>query len=213
MITRSSLLALALFGCTPYPPPTGEQATALQDGDIVFQCTDGPQCAAIAQATRSPYTHCGIVFLQDGDPFVWEAVGPVRKVPYAEWVRHGLNGHVVVKRLRDPAPLTPEHLAAMRAEGEREMGRPYDIYFDLDDERIYCSELVQKVYERGADLRIGELERFRDMDLTGEAARHILDERFGTAIPADRQVVTPAALFRSPLLFTVDSIGAPARRP
>lgn len=202
------VLTAALWGpgCVP------GQAPALQDGDIVFQCTDGPQCEAIAQATRSPYTHCGIVFLQQGTPYVWEAVGPVRKVPYTEWVHHGLNDHVVVKRLRDTAPLQGEHLLAMKAEGEREMGRPYDIYFDMDDERIYCSELVQKIYQRGAGIEVGEVERFRDMDLTGEAARHILDERFGTAIPADRQVVTPAALFRSPLLVTVDSVGAPVLR-
>lgn len=83
------VLVVLHVGCTGQVP-------ALQDGDIVFQCTDGPQCEAIAQATRSPYTHCGIVFLQDGAPFVWEAVGPVRKLPYADWVRHGLGGHVVV---------------------------------------------------------------------------------------------------------------------
>ncbi|HEX2617884.1 MAG TPA: YiiX/YebB-like N1pC/P60 family cysteine hydrolase [Flavobacteriales bacterium] len=203
------MTALMGFACAP---PQKAVAPALQDGDIVFQCTNGPQCEAIAQATRSPYTHCGIVFLQDGKPFVWEAVGPVRKVPYPEWVRHGVKGHVVVKRLRDTALLDQARVEAMKAEGEREMGRPYDIYFDMDDERIYCSELVQKVYERGAGLHIGAVERFRDMDLTGEAARHILDARFGTAIPADREVVTPAALFRSPLLLTVDSVGSPTFR-
>lgn len=100
----------------------------------------------------------------------------------------------------------------MKAEGERAMGRPYDLRFDMDDERIYCSELVQKIYERGAGVQVGAIERFRDMDLTGPAARRILDERFGDAIPADREVVTPAALFRSPLLLTVDSIGSPTFR-
>ena len=80
-----------------------------------------------------------------------------------EWVEHGGNDHVVVKRLRDTAPLSAEHLAAMKVEGEKEMGRPYDIWFNMDEERIYCSELVWKIYERGAGLRVGLMERFADI--------------------------------------------------
>ncbi|MEO8591210.1 MAG: YiiX/YebB-like N1pC/P60 family cysteine hydrolase [Flavobacteriales bacterium] len=182
---------------------------AWHDGDIVFQCSVSTQCPAIAQATHSPYTHCGIVFMEDGKPMVWEAVGPVRKTPYAQWVRHGANGHVVVKRLRDPEALNPQAIEAMRVEGEREMGRPYDIWFNMDDERIYCSELVWKIYERGAHIEPGTVERFGDMDFSGTEARRVLKERFGDRFPADQQVITPASLFRSPLLMTVDSIGVP----
>jgi Permuted papain-like amidase enzyme, YaeF/YiiX, C92 family len=111
------------------------------------------------------------------------------------------------------APLTAENLAAMRAEGEKEMGRPYDIRFNMDDERIYCSELVWKIYERGAHLRVGTIERFGDMDFTGAEARRVLKERFGNAFPADQEVITPASIFRSHLLSTVDSLSAPPPIP
>lgn len=190
-----------------------DPATTLRDGDIVFQYSGSMQCAAIAQATRSPYTHCGIVFLEGGRPMVWEAVGPVLKTPYRDWVKHGVNGHAVVKRLKDAAPLSAEHLAAMKAEGEKEMGRPYDIWFNMDEERIYCSELVWKIYERGAGLRVGTVERFGDMDFSGAEARRVLKERFGDAFPADQEVITPASIFRSPLLYTLDSMGTPAMVP
>lgn len=183
------------------------------DGDIVFQYSGSMQCAAIAQATRSPYTHCGIVFIEHGQPMVWEAVGPVLKTPYIEWMKHGVNDHVVIKRLKDAAPLSVEHVAAMKAEGEKEMGRPYDIRFNMDDDYIYCSELVWKVYERGAGLRVGTIERFGDMDFSGAEARRVLKERFGNAFPADQEVITPASVFRSPLLYTVDSLNAPPPIP
>lgn len=185
----------------------------LRDGDIVFQYSGSMQCAAIAQATSSPYTHCGIVFIEDGKPMVWEAIGPVLKTPYFEWMKHGVNDHVVIKRLKDVAPLSVEHIVAMKAEGEKEMGRPYDIRFNMDEEYIYCSELVWKIYERGAGLRVGTIERFGDMDFSGAEARRVLKERFGDAFPADQEVVTPASLFRSPLLYTVDSISAPPTIP
>lgn len=192
---------------------SGPGAASLHDGDIVFQYSGSMQCKAIAEATHSPYTHCGIVFMEGGRPMVWEAIGPVLKTPYADWVKHGHNGHVVIKRLRDAAPLTAPHLADMKAEGQKEMGRPYDIYFNMDDERIYCSELVWKIYERGAGLRVGAIERFGDMDFSGAEARRVLKERFGDHFPAQQEVITPAAIFRSPLLYTVDSLSSPPPIP
>ena len=212
-ITACSLItALGFFGRAWRLPEVQKKVgtgAALRDGDIVFQYSGSMQCAAISQATRSPYTHCGIVFIEGGKPMVWEAVGPVRKTPYREWVGHGLNDHVVIKRLKDTSPLSPGHLAAMRAEGEKEMGRPYDIRFNMDEDRIYCSELVWKIYERGAGVRVGAIERFGDMDFTGAEARRVLKERFGEAFPADQDVITPASIFRSTLLYTVDSVSTP----
>jgi hypothetical protein len=179
----------------------------LRNGDIVFQHSGSMQCAAVAQATHSPYTHCGIIFIEDGLPVVWEAVGPVMRTPFTQWVEHGVNGHVVVKRLKKGELLTVDVVAAMKAAGERDMGKAYDIYFAPDTELIYCSELVQRIYQAGAGVTIGEVQRFGDMDFSGAEARRVLKDRFGDRFPADQLVVTPASLFRSRLLVTVDSVG------
>lgn len=190
-----------------------EATVALRDGDIVFQRTGSAQCPAIAQATHSPYTHCGIVFLENGAPVVWEAVGPVKRTAYSDWIAHGANRHVVVKRLKRTDLLTPGVVAAMKRAGERDIGKPYDIHFAPDTELIYCSELVQRIYEAGAGITIGEVQRFGDMDFSGSEARRVLKDRFGERFPAEQLVVTPAALFRSPLLVTVDSVGVPPSIP
>lgn len=213
LIVAGAFGAYAVLLASSQHVKKGRAIPDLKDGDIVFQYSGSAQCPAIAQATRSPYTHCGIVFIEEGKPMVWEAVGPVQRVPLSEWIDHGVNDHYVAKRLKDTAPLTSDHLAGMKAEGEQEMGRPYDIYFSLDEENIYCSELVWKIYKRGADLEVGLLERFGDMDFSGAEAKRVLHDRFGNAFPADQQVITPASLFRSALLFTVDSVGAPPPIP
>lgn len=216
LLTGLSLAALLLtvgWSMTSGQVKKSRPATELLDGDIVFQYSGSVQCPAIAQATHSPYTHCGIVFIEGGKPLVWEAVGPVVKTPYKDWIQHGVDQHYVVKRLKDRSGLTPKVLEAMKAEGMREMGRPYDIWFDMDEERIYCSELVWKVYERGARSQVGTLERFGDMDFTGAEAKRVLKDRFGARFPADQAVITPASIFRSPLLLTVDSVGVPPEIP
>jgi hypothetical protein len=115
-----------------------------------------------------------------------------------------------VKRLKEP-PDTPR-IDALKRSGEAMMGRPYDFRFEPDDERIYCSELVWKMY-RSAGVTVATEERFCDMDLDAPIARAMLLERFGSRVPCESRVVSPAALFRSPVLLTIDSVGAPPAIP
>ena len=183
--------------------PTQVKDAEWQDGDILFQGSISPQCKEIEQATGSPWTHCALVFTDANGPYVIEAVQPVRRTELKAWLARGRNGVYVAKRLKQP--LEPAAVQRMKAEAAKYMGRDYDAYFQWDDERIYCSELVWKIYQQGAGIEVGEIERFGDMDLSGKEARMILDDRFGQAVPKDEQVVTPASIFRSPLLVTARS--------
>jgi len=65
----------------------------LKEGDIVFQDTGGQQGEAVRVATKSPYTHCGVVFENQGSLYVLEAVQPVRVTALAAWKKRygGLN--------------------------------------------------------------------------------------------------------------------------
>lgn len=184
-------IALALIGvATP------------QNGDIVFQQSRSSQSAAIALATKSRYTHMGIVTVRDGKPFVFEAVQPVKLTPYAAWVARGVDKHVVVKRLA--LPLSSESFTKMAAIAETFKDRNYDLAFAWDDDRMYCSELVYKIYDRGAGITLGTLQRLRDFDLSAPAVRKKLHERYGDAVPLDEVVISPQAIFDDPKLITVD---------
>jgi hypothetical protein len=87
--------------------------------------------------------------------------------------------------------------------GARFLGRSYDLTFDWSDERIYCSELVYKVYDRALGIKIGELQRVRDFDLTDVAVQAKMQERYGSELPLDAPVISPVAMEQSPLLVTV----------
>ena len=52
----------------------------LQDGDIIFQSSNSPLSIAIQLATKSKYSHCGIIFKEKGAWYVYEAVQPVRQL-------------------------------------------------------------------------------------------------------------------------------------
>lgn len=185
---------------------TGGKAGAaqLRDGDIIFQTSRSAQSLAIQQATHSPYSHVGMIFLRDGQPYVFEAIGPVRYTSLPQWIARGDGGHYVVKRLRDAERLlTPAALQKLRRVASEFTGKPYDLTFEWSDARIYCSELVWKVYERGLGLRIGKLQRLREFDLSPPAVRAKMRERYGKNVPLEEPVISPGAMFASDRLTLV----------
>lgn len=173
----------------------------VRGGDLVFQASRSAQSLAIQRATRSPFSHMGVVLFRAGKPFVFEAVATVRYTPLADWIARGEEGRCVVKRLRKP--LGPEALARLRREARRLEGRPYDLAFEWSDRRIYCSELVWKLFHRAAGVEIGRLQHLRDFDLSDPVVKAKLRERYGAKVPLEEPVISPAAMAASDLLETV----------
>lgn len=178
--------------------------SSFQNGDIIFHTSTSSQSKAIQVATNSEYSHMGVIYEQDNQLFVYEAVQPVKLTPLKDWISRGENKHYVVKRLKKHSDyLTPEGLAKMKQIGEKYMGKSYDLYFEWSDEKIYCSELVWKIYNEAFGLEIGKLEQLGDFKLDSDIVKVKLSERYGDNIPMEEHVISPAAMFNSKLLFTV----------
>ncbi|MBI3178944.1 MAG: YiiX family permuted papain-like enzyme [Deltaproteobacteria bacterium] len=190
--------------------PAANGAELLRDGDIVFQQSASAQSDAIRLATRSRYTHVGVVLFERGKPMVLEAIGRASFTPYAVWVARGIGGHVVVKRLADAAEvLTAETSELMHTLGRQMRGTPYDAHFAWDDERLYCSELVHKLYDRATDVSLGRVQKLGEFELHHPLVRKKLYERFGAKVPLEEPVVSPQALFEDERLVTVFENAAP----
>jgi len=181
-------------------------APAVQDGDVIFQTSRSSQSRAIQRATHSTYSHMGIILYRGGRAFVFEAVATVRYTPLAEWIDRGSGGHYVVTRLRDAENvLAPAGLAKVRRVAESFQTRPYDLTFEWSDKRLYCSELVWKIYDRAVGVQIGALQRLRDFDLSDAEVRARMQQRYGSRVPLDEVVISPAAMFAATNLVTVSS--------
>src|SRR5690554_1535414 len=178
--------------------------TGIQNGDIIFQTSTSGQSKAIQIATGSKYSHMGIIYKLGNDFFVYEAVQPVKLTPLNDWINRGENGHYVVKRIKkSESLLNPETLTKMKQIGEKYSGKDYYLYFEWSDSRIYCSELVWKIYKEAVGLEIGKLEKLSDFNLTDKAVKQKLAERYGDNIPDDELVISPASMFNSDQLITV----------
>ena len=174
-----------------------------QDGDIIFQSSQSNQSKAVEQATKSPYSHMGIIFTKNGKPYVFEAASKVVYTPLDKWINRGKNKKYVIKRLKDRT-LSAKEITNLKQVAHTFENKPYDIWFGWDDNYIYCSELVWKIYNKALNLKIGKLQTIKDFNLTSPAVKQKLKQRYGDKIPYQETVISPVAMFNSPLLITVD---------
>ena len=170
-------------------------------GDIVFHTSTSSQSRAVQEATGSRYSHMGVVLRHQGQWQVFEAVQPVKYTPLPRWIARGAGEHVVVKRLRQP--LTAAQQAALQASAQPFVGRDYDLKFEWSDTRLYCSELVWKLYHSAAGIKLAPLAELRSFNLESPSVRQKMKQRYGHQVPLNEPVVAPVAIFDSTLLETV----------
>ncbi len=181
----------------------GAQYERLQTGDIVFQDTGGEQGAAVKAATGSRYTHCGVVFEIDGKLHVLEAVQPVSVVTLEDFRKRSRVFHA--RRLQDPGKMNRKALQKALKWGRSQIGKDYDPMFQWDDETLYCSELVWKIYKKSTDLELCQPKTFKSYFLDRPEVRRVIAQRYGDPgkMPLKEPVVAPSDLAASPLLKEV----------
>jgi hypothetical protein len=176
----------------------------VRDGDLIFQISRSAQSIAIQRATNSPYSHMGVILFKSGKPYVFEAVTTVRYTLLSKWIARGEGYHFVVKRLKNAKLiLTTKMIERIRSLANKFSGRPYDLIFEWSDQRLYCSELVWKLFDRAVSIRIGKLQKLGDFNLSDPVVKAKLKERYGRNIPLNEPVISPSEMFGSNLLETI----------
>lgn len=170
-------LKLFLHGCAIfliYIMSFSSYAYTPQTGDLIFHQSRSSQSAAIRLITQSNYTHMGIVMMRKGKPYVFEAISTTRYTPLNKWIARGKNSHVVIKRVR--TPLTDAQKQKLHKLAARYQGKSYDTHFEWNDNRLYCSELAWKMYDKALNMQIGQLQKIKDLQLI---ASHYSEETNG----------------------------------
>lgn len=172
----------------------------LKNGDIVFIVNPSGQGKAIQLATKSKYTHVGIVLIENGKTMVYHAVEPVSKNTFEQFVDMSADGKYYIKRLKDQSKLTQEAIAKMLTEAKSHLGVHYDLGFNWSDEELYCSEFVWKLYNHALGINIGKLRPLKEFDLSHPAVKDIMKRRYGKNIPYDEKMISPGDMYDSELL-------------
>lgn len=162
-----------------------------QEGDFVFQSVPKSDLTeAIEGATQSRYSHVGLVLRKNNAWYVREAIGPVSDTPLEEWAGRGRYAQAFdAFRLREQfRQYIPELIGASATF----LGRPYDFKYDLDDEKIYCSELLYKSMLMASGVALGKLQELGD--LNWRPYRDTIEKYEGGKVPLGRRMITPRSL-------------------
>jgi hypothetical protein len=195
--------ALALSSCGFAGKTGGGPAYQPVAGDILFQSLPNPPgmdlVDAIEGSTGSPYSHCGMVFQEDGRWKVIEAIGPVKITPLDRYLARGRGRKVWAYRLDESVrKQVPAALEAMKMD----LGKPYDPRYRFDDEAIYCSELIWRGWKAATGRELGTAVSLGNLDW--EPYRAVIEAIEGPGnLPLDRKMITPRDLAKAKELTRV----------
>lgn len=173
-----------------------------KDGDIIFHTSKSSQSKMLQIATNSNITHVGVIFFKSGKPYVFEAVNPVKITPLQQFINRGVGSRFSVKRTK--TPISSSELKIMMEYGKRQIGKPYDLKFEWSNDKIYCSELVWKIYHY-AGIRLCDIKIFSDFNLNRPIVKKAIQSRYKGKFNINESVVAPIDLYNSDKLKTVYS--------
>ena len=167
----------------------------VREGDVIFQTSQSKQSPLIKIGTRSTITHCGIIVMRNGQPYVLETLRTLVLTSLDKFVARGKGGKYWLKRSKE------ENIKIKYA---HYLGIPYDLEFKFDNGKFYCSELIYDIYKHQLGIELCEPKTVDDYLILGAGnhpkLRQAMKER---GITMEQYVVAPVDVFYSKCLKQV----------
>jgi hypothetical protein len=167
----------------------------VKEGDVIFQTSQSQQSPLIQIATQSKITHCGIIVMKDGNPYVLETLKTLVLTPLNEFVARGKDGKYWLKR---------SDKENIKIKYSTYLGKPYDLSFKLDNDIFYCSELIYDIYKNQLGIELCEPKKVDAYLILGTdklpAIKKAMEKR---GITQNQYAVAPVDIFESDYLEDV----------
>lgn len=83
------------------------------------------------------------------------------------------------------------------------MGRPHDYQYDMDDGKIYCSEVLHKAMLDATGIRLGRLQKRGP--LKWQPYKQTIEADEEGPVPLQREIITPRGLSEAAQLDKIHS--------
>ena len=168
----------------------------VREGDVIFQTSKSQQSPLIQIGTRSKITHCGIIVMRGGKPYVLETLKTLVLTPLDKFIARGEDGKYWIKRS------SKENIKIKYA---KYLGKPYDLSFKFDNGRFYCSELVYDIYQKQLGIELAEPRQVKDyLILFTDRLPKIRRAMKRRGISKEQYAIAPVDIFNSEYLESVD---------
>ena len=168
----------------------------VREGDVIFQTSKSQQSPLIQIGTRSKITHCGIIVMRGGKPYVLETLKTLVLTPLEKFIARGEDGKYWIKRS------SKENIKIKYA---KYLGKPYDLAFKFDNGRFYCSELVYDIYQKQLGIQLAEPRQVKDyLILFTDRLPKLKRAMKRRCISKEQYAIAPVDIFNSDYLESVD---------
>ena len=198
MILGIILLTLAF----PFSSMVTETLTAqtdpikeVREGDVIFQTSQSQQSPLIQIATRSKISHCGIIVMKNGKPYVLETLKTLVITPLDKFIARGEDGKYWLKRSKKEN---------IKIKYGSYLGKSYDLAFKFDNGKFYCSELIYDIYKNQLDIELCEPKKVSDYLILGTDKLPQIEKAMKKrGITKEQYAVAPVDIFESDYLEDV----------
>ena len=198
MILGIILLLIALpFGSivTESLSSQTEPIKDIREGDVIFQTSQSQQSPLIQIATQSTISHCGIIIIKDGKPYVLETLKTLVLTPLDKFIARGKDGKYWLKR---------SNKENIKIKYGSYLGKPYDLAFKFDNDKFYCSELIYDIYKNQLGIELCEPKKVSDYLILGTGKIPQIEKAMKKrGIAKDQYAVAPVDVFESVYLKDV----------
>jgi hypothetical protein len=192
------LLLLALPFCsmvTETITALTEPVKEVREGDVIFQTSQSQQSPLIQIATRSNISHCGIIVMKNGKPYVLETLKTLTLTPLDKFIARGKGGKYWLKRSKKEN---------IKIKYGSYLGKPYDLTFKFDNGKFYCSELIYDIYKNQLGIELCEPKKVEEYLILGtDKLPEIKKAMEKRGITQKQYAVAPVDIFESDYLEDV----------
>lgn len=168
----------------------------IREGDVIFQTSQSQQSPLIQIATRSNITHCGIIVMKNGKPYVLETLKTLVITPLDKFIARGEGGKYWLKRSKKEN---------IKIKYDSYLGKPYDLAFKFDNGKFYCSELVYDIYKNQLGIALCEPKKVEEYLILGtDKLPEIKKAMEKRGITQNQYAVAPVDIFESEYLESVN---------
>ena len=172
-----------------------EPIKEVREGDVIFQTSQSLQSPLIQIATRSRISHCGIIVMKNGKPYVLETLKTLVVTPLDKFIARGEGGKYWLKR---------SNKENIKIEYGSYLGKPYDLAFKFDNGKFYCSELIYDIYKNQLGIELCEPKKVSDYLMIGiDKLPQIEMAMKKRGITMEQYAVAPVDIFESDYLEDV----------
>jgi hypothetical protein len=172
-----------------------ESIKDIREGDVIFQTSQSEQSPLLQIATRSKITHCGIIVMKNGKPYVLETLKTLVLTPLDKFIARGKDGKYWLKR---------SNKENIKIKYGSYLGKPYDLAFKFDNDKFYCSELIYDIYKNQLGIELCEPQKVSDYLILGTGKIPQIEKAMKKrGIAKDQYAVAPVDVFESVYLKDV----------